>query len=152
MLDLTRQEGSHHKKVLSIGVISSKPNESRRFDDSIYGERKENTLEKAFTFHLMLTKEPSEDKEATLVLRLASVHYMHAPNFLLDLSLCLTDFQEYLKKIRASLTVAAAELALGLINNNRIDLLGASLYSSNWSLNGVHESVSNLKFSFLYLF
>ena len=135
LLDLT-PEGSKHQKVLHVGIEPS-ATESMP-SDMLTG--------KAFTFSISRpssmagspnsqSKPQCTNNEMLLVLKVASVYYLYAPNLLLEVSQCITEFKDYLMKIRASLAVAAKELALGLVNK-RNDIHSSTAYESNWSLDG----------------
>lgn len=148
LLDLT-PEGSRHQKVLHVGLEPSATDSMP--SDSLPG--------KAFTFTIsrpssMAGSANSQSKpqslgtssEMLLVLKMASVYYLHAPNLLLEVSQCITEFKDYLTKIRASLAVAAKELALGLVNK-RADVHSSTAYESNWSLDGKLNRQELLRFS-----
>ena len=74
--------------------------------------------------------------ETCLVLRMASVCYIHSPPFLKDLSLCVTDFKEYTAMIGSSIKTAAQEVALGFVKKMSDH---SSIYDSNISLSNIES-------------
>jgi len=163
LLDLT-PEGSRHQQVLSVGVVPIPIKDS--LSQSLGRDDSENAMdassfasmsssEKAFNFSLTRPFGDEGDdavrsstskivvaEEVVLVLRLASVRYLHAPNLLRELSLCGTEFKEYVARISRSLKEAATELAMGLISKGHgaqgggpvADVFGISRYGSEGSL------------------
>jgi len=83
-----------------------------------------------------------------LVLRMASVTYLHIPHLLHELTLCVNDFHAYFMQIRDSLRNVAADLAMGLVMNKHADILTAmSAYGSSLGLDVGHlGSKSDLSF------
>ncbi len=75
------------------------------------------------------------DKPVELTLTMASLCYTHSPSFLRDLSLCLSDFKDYMSHVGSKVRHAATEVALGLVHT-RSEMLHTSLYDSNASLEG----------------
>ena len=59
--------------------------------------------------------------EIVLGLRMASLCYTHSPDFLKEISMCLTEFKDYMANVGSSLKVAATEMAIGLVTQ-RSDL------------------------------
>jgi len=75
-----------------------------------------------------------------LVLRIASVTYVHIPHLLQEFSLCVSDFHVYFTRITDSLRNAAADLAMGFVMNKHADILTAmSMYGSSWGLEVGHR-------------
>ena len=70
-----------------------------------------------------------------LTLRMASLCYIHSPRFLSDISKCMKECHDYLTGVASSVKHAATEVAMGLVHK-RSELLGASVYGSNLSLDG----------------
>lgn len=138
LLDLTPEGSRRHQKVLHVGIEPSAT-------DSIPSDM---LTGKAFVFTIsrpssMAGSANSQSKpqclgissEMLVVLKVASVYYLHAPKLLVEVSHCITEFKDYLTKIRSSLAVAAKELALGLVNK-RTDVHTSTAYEGNWSLDG----------------
>ncbi|CAH1798376.1 unnamed protein product [Owenia fusiformis] len=74
------------------------------------------------------------DDRTSLRLRLASMCYVHAPQYLNDLSLCVSEFKEYTAEMAKSLKYAATDIALGLVYKG--ERVPGSLYGSAMSLDG----------------
>lgn len=75
-----------------------------------------------------------------LVLRMASVTYLHFPHLLHELALCVSDFHAYFMHIRDSLRDVAADLAMGLVMSKHADILTAmSAYGSTLGLDVRHR-------------
>lgn len=60
----------------------------------------------------------TENKPFTMMaLKIASIKYIHSPEFVLELSRCLDSFKMYITRLGSSLSSAATELAAGLVAN-----------------------------------
>lgn len=65
-------------------------------------------------------------------LKMASLCYTHCPRLLNEMSLCASEFKEYMARLAASLRYAATEVAMGIVHK-RSDM-NTSLYGSSSSL------------------
>ena len=68
-------------------------------------------------------------REMVLVIRMASLNYTHSPTFLKEVSLCLSDFQEYMTGVGDTIKTAATEVAMGLVQSHAD--MGTSMYTSH---------------------
>jgi len=170
LLNLT-SEGHKHQQVLHVGcvppLISQQPQLSSSSLGCYYGISavlgNDRTSSDAFTFKF--TCGPQEESQCDqpsdgvkslsaasntvkLILRMASVTYLHIPHLLQELTLCVSDFHAYFLRITDSLRTAAADLAMGLVLNKHADILTAmSMYGSTWGLDVGHRgSKSDLSY------
>ena len=162
LLSLT-SEGHRHQQVLHVGYVPPH-NPQHRSDLSssglgFYSDTVENdqTSSDAFTFKFTCgaQEESQHDLQSDsvmksvnaarntvkLVLRMASVTYLHVPEMLHELALCVSDFRAYFMRITDSLRTAAADFAMGLVMNKHAEILTAmSVYGSSWGLDVGHCS------------
>lgn len=137
LLDLT-PEGNRNQKVLHVGCD---PLQAENLpSDLLTGKAFNFTLSRlgtsmASSAEYSNTSDIASGGKMRLVVRVASVYYLHAPNLLLEVSQCITEFEDYLATIRASLATAAKELALGLVHKHS-DPLNPVAHGSSWSLDG----------------
>ena len=171
LLNLT-SEGHKHQQVLHVGCVPPLNAQQLHLSSSGLGRYcgisntlgNNGTSSDAFTFKF--TYGPQEEPQCDvssdgivkstsaakntmkLVLRMASVTYLHMPHMLHELALCGSDFQAYFMHITDSLRSAAADIAMGLVMNKRADILSAvSVYGSTWGLDVGHRgSKSDLSF------
>ena len=64
-------------------------------------------------YHFYIENEPF----TMMALQIASIKYVHSPEFVLELSRCLDNFKMYIMRLGFSLSSAATELAAGLVAN-----------------------------------
>jgi len=162
LLNLT-SEGHKHQQVLHVGcvppLISQQPHLSSSSLGCYYGNSamlgNDRTSSDAFTFKFTCGPpdesqfdQPSDGMKSVsaasntvkLILRMASVTYLHIPHLLQELTLCVSDFHVYFMRITDSLRSAAADLAMGLVLNKHADILTAmSMYGSTWGLDVGHR-------------
>lgn len=139
LLDLT-PEGNRNQKVLHVGC--DPPQTESLPSDLLTGKAFNFTLSRPGASTAANGAEYSNASDVAsgggkmrLVVRVASVYYLHAPNLLLEVSQCITEFKDYLATIRASLATAAKELALGLVHKHS-DPLNPTAHGSSCSLDG----------------
>lgn len=137
LLDLT-PEGNRNQKVLHVGC--DPPQTESLPSDLLTGKAFNFTLSRPGASAANSAEYPGASDAASggkmrLVVRVASVYYLHAPNLLLEVSQCITEFKDYLATIRASLATAAKELALGLVHKHS-DPLNPAAHGSSCSLDG----------------
>ena len=158
LLNLT-SEGHKHQHVLHVGCLPPLNSPQQHLSSSGLGHYcgigdalgNNRTLSDAFTFKFMCGPQEELKTDAAvkatnaaentvkLVLRMASVTYLHIPRMLHELALCVSDFRAYFMRITDSLRSAAADLAMGLVMNKRAELLSAvSMYGSSWGLDVGH--------------
>jgi len=171
LLNLT-SEGHKHHQVLRVGCVPPLSSQQLHMSSSSLGHYcgisdtlgNDGTSSDAFTFKFtyglqeesqcgvssdgVVQSANAAKNTVKLVLRMASVTYLHIPHMLHELALCVGDFQAYFTRITDSLRSAAADLAMGLVMNKRADILSAmSVYSSSWGLDmGHHSSKPDLSF------
>jgi len=164
LLNLT-SDGHKHEQVLHVGYVPPvNPLQQRLSSSGIglyYGindAQGNDRSSDAFTFKFTcgpqdesddVTKSTNAAKNSVkLVLRMASVIYLHNPHLLHELALCVSDFRVYFMHIGDSLRNVAADLAMGLVMSKHADLLTAmSVYGSSLGLDVGHYG-SKLDLSF----
>jgi len=148
LLNLT-SEAHRHQHVLHVGHVSQQKRPSSSSSGVGFdGLRTDRTSSDAFVFKFTcgppaesLQTDDIAGNSAKMVLRMASVTYLHFPHLLHELALCVSDFQAYFALITHSLRSAAADLAMGLVTNRHAELLTAmSMYGSSWGLDVGHLS------------
>lgn len=140
MLDLTRnQQGfNQHQKILSVGTDpdlgSLTPHLNAvnlSFLDTPVNESNEKALE------LTLLKPGvhyGDDTNAiNVIVRMASLCYTHSATFIKDLSLCLTEFSDYMLTVGTTIKHAATEVAIGFVQG-KSEFLSTSFYGGNPNL------------------
>jgi len=164
-------EAHKHQQVLHVGCVPPLNSQQHHLSSSGLGYYcpvsgalgNDRTSSDAFTFKF--TCGPQEEAQCgqpshgvksvsatgntvKLILRMASVTYLHIPHLLHELTLCVSDFRAYFMRITDSLRTAAADLAMGLVMNKHADILTAvSVYGSSWGLEvGHHGSKSDLSY------
>lgn len=158
LLNLT-SEGHKHQQVLHVGCLPTLSSQHQQLSSSNLGHYcgisdtlgNARTSSDAFTFkftHGPQCDVPSDGvvkstdaakNTVKLMLRMASVTYLHIPHMLHELALCVSDFHAYFMRITDSLRTAAADLAMGLVMNKHAEILSAvSVYGSSWGLDVGH--------------
>ena len=88
------------------------------------------------SLHRSSVYDPVGSDTATLVtLRMASLCYTHSPAFLQDITLCLSEFKEYMASLGSQLKDVATEVALGWVH--RKTDIGVSMSASTHSLDNM---------------
>jgi len=164
LLNLT-SEGHKHHQVLHVGCVPPLSSQQLHMSSSGLGHYcgisdtlgNDGTSSDAFTFKFtyglqeesqcgvssdgVVQSASTAKNTVKLLMRMASVTYLHIPHMLHELALCVNDFQAYFTRITDSLRSAAADLAMGLVMNKRADILSAvSVYGSSWGLDVGHHS------------
>jgi len=154
LLNLTTEAHKQQQQVLHVGYVSPLSSHQHQLSSSsspslsyYYTLANDRTSSDAFTFKFtcgpqeepliggVKSDSPSGGNTVKLVLRMASVTYLHIPQLLHELTLCVGDFHAYFVQVTDSLRTAAADLAMGLVMNKRADILTAvSMYGSAWGL------------------
>ena len=152
-------KGHKHEQVLHVGYVPPVNPQQQHLSSSgiglycgnIEAVGSDRRLSDAFTFKF--TCGPQEESQSggvtksinaaknsvKLVLRMASVVYLHIPHLLHELALCVSDFHVYFMHIRDSLRNVAADLAMGLVMSKHADILTAmSVYGSSLGLDVGH--------------
>ena len=167
LLDLT-PEGIRHQKIFSVGFDLDMPTLSQLdlsqstpvSASDVYKTTQESLsfdppMEKAFnfTFHQPASLStasagsmtPSQSEELTsLTVRMASLCYTHAPGFLQDINLCLSEFTDYMSSVGSQLRDVATEVALVWVH--RKSETSAVLYGSNLSLDNLGGSARKVRY------
>ena len=164
LLNLT-SEGHKHQQVLHVGCVPPLSSQQQHLSSSGLGHYcgldadlgNNRTSSDAFTFKFTCSlqeetaqcDQPSDGaakavsagkNSVKLILRMASVTYLHIPHLLHELALCFSDFRAYFMRITDSLRTAAADLAMGLVMNKHADILTAmSMYGGSWGLDVGHR-------------
>ncbi|XP_013405463.1 vacuolar protein sorting-associated protein 13D-like isoform X2 [Lingula anatina] len=68
-----------------------------------------------------------DDSARCVEIRMASLHYIHSPSFLSDLTLCGSDIKDYLTGAMDNIKTAATEMAMGFVSK-KSDHMGTSQY------------------------
>ena len=161
LLNLT-SESRKHQQVLHVGCLPSVNSQQQQLSFSGLGrycgttdalgsdQSSSDAFTFKFTYGLREESQPSDGvvksddvakNTMKLLLRMASVTYLHMPHMLRELALCVSDFRAYFLHITNSLRTAAADLAMGLVMNKRAEILSAvSTYGSSWGLDVGHPS------------
>ena len=155
LLNLTSDCHKHHQQVLHIGCVPPHHHRQRHLSSSGLSHlcgvndslRDDSSSSDAFTFTCGSQDDsrcdvPSDNAKNTvkLSLQMASVTYLHIPQMLHELALCVSDFRVYFLHITDSLRTAAADLAMGLVMNKHANILSAvSMYGSSWGLDVGHR-------------
>ena len=139
MLDLTHltKGNHHHQKVLSVGTdpdvdfLHMTTHASQSVDND--------SSEKAFELTLfkpdVSALEDDTPETASVTLRMASLCYTHSAAFTRDLSLCLSEFSDYMRTVGTTIKMAATGVAMGFVQGRSSEFLSTSLYGSNLDLN-----------------
>jgi len=156
LLNLTSEAHKQHQQVLHVGYVPPLSSHQHQLSSSSPGLghyyavssalANDTTSSDAFTFRFTcgaqeelrgdgVKPDSAAGNTVKLMLRMASVTYLHIPQLLHELTLCVSDFRAYFLQITDSLRTAAADLAMGLVMNKRADILTAvSMYGSAWGL------------------
>ncbi|KAG1679362.1 Vacuolar protein sorting-associated protein 13D [Nymphon striatum] len=132
LINLT-PDGTIHQRIISAGFdplsnLSSHSHSGIYFAEESKSDNKFST--KALNFEINkpdISKKLIKDNHIDVKLRMASVCYVHSPEFLNALQSCASEFQQYIDRLKSSLKSAATEVAIGIVNKraDRISFYGS---------------------------
>lgn len=163
VLDLT-PEGRTHQRILSLGEdpLTEKTKDAitlAHMAAEMYnmsgGHSSHGVFNnQAFSFSVKRTTVTHDTDVAEIMIRMASVWYIHSPHILFELKSCAVEFKQYLSNLFMSIKSAATEVAMGIVQCRAESLaqslsmsMGGRLYGSSGDVSQTPRKRRSLSYS-----